>query len=177
MRAILELGMLSPSKRAAFPPMTCLRSVSVKSASTRKRSESSACRCLMFVQEHQLWPAWRVPRTQQRDSEGAHDCSARPRLANGLQSTVGNDVPHSSHGRTIILQQICSKSGKRQDQRRISRAPASPLIRTFVPILSSLWLAEVHGSRTHPRPGSWPSNRFEDGEAHPDPSTSRGKRA
>src|SRR2546429_2776027 len=34
-------------------------------------------------------------------------------------------------------------------------------------------LAEVHGSRTHPRPGSWPSNRFEDGEAHRDPSTSR----
>jgi hypothetical protein len=33
--------------------------------------------------------------------------------------------------------------------------------------------AEVHGSRTHPRPGSWPSNRFEDGEAHRDPSTSR----
>src|SRR5438128_2725056 len=34
-------------------------------------------------------------------------------------------------------------------------------------------VAEVHGSRTHPRPGSWPSNRFEDGEAHRDPSTSQ----
>lgn len=31
----------------------------------------------------------------------------------------------------------------------------------------------MHGSRTHPRPGSWPSNRFEDGEAHRDPFTSR----
>src|SRR5437762_6920572 len=26
-----------------------------------------------------------------------------------------------------------------------------------------MWMAEVHGSRTHPRPRSWPSNRFEDG--------------
>jgi hypothetical protein len=32
-------------------------------------------------------------------------------------------------------------------------------------------VAEVHGSRTHPRTGSCPSNRFEDGEAHRDPST------
>jgi hypothetical protein len=29
----------------------------------------------------------------------------------------------------------------------------------------------VHGSRTHPRTGSCPSNRFEDGKAHRDPST------
>ena len=29
----------------------------------------------------------------------------------------------------------------------------------------------MHGSRTHPRTGSCPSNRFEDGEAHRDPST------
>ena len=41
------------------------------------------------------------------------------------------------------------------------------------PFLRSKSVAEVHGSRTHPRPGSWPSNRFEDGEAHRDPSTSR----
>lgn len=33
---------------------------------------------------------------------------------------------------------------------------------------------KVHGSRTHPRPGSWPSNRFEDGltTAWPIPATS-----
>jgi hypothetical protein len=40
-------------------------------------------------------------------------------------------------------------------------------------MLRSNWLAEVHGGRTHPRTGSCPSNRFEDGEAHRDPSTSR----
>ena len=50
-------------------------------------------------------------------------------------------------------------------------------IRTCALILSSNLVAEVHGSRTHPRPGSWPSNRFEDGETHRDPSTSSGARA
>ena len=38
-------------------------------------------------------------------------------------------------------------------------------------------VAEVHGSRTHPRPGSWPSNRFEDGLTPVPGSSSKRQRA
>ena len=34
-------------------------------------------------------------------------------------------------------------------------------------------VAEVHGSRTHPRPRKRPRNGFEDREAHRDPRTSQ----
>src|SRR6266508_4103008 len=43
------------------------------------------------------------------------------------------------------------------------RSGISPLTR--LSHLGDSARAEVHGSRTHPRPGSCPSNRFEDGPA------------
>ena len=69
------------------------------------------------------------------------------------------------------LQQI-RKMHRSEDN---STGPLAAHNRTSVLNSSSTRVAEVHGSRTHPRPGSWPSNRFEDGEAHRDPSTSRAR--
>ncbi len=71
---------------------------------------------------------------------------------------------------------FCSKFAATPENRRF-RDRNGPLQRsknrTCVLSQRSKLVAEVHGSRTHPRTGSCPSNRFEDGEAHRDPSTSR----
>src|SRR6266851_5387411 len=76
-----------------------------------------------------------------------------------------------SVARTLVHETHAAHDG----QRRL--AVQNPVRGRLQPVLSSHLSAEVHGSRTHPRPGSWPSNRFEDGEAHRDPSTSLGRRS
>jgi hypothetical protein len=106
--------------------------------------------------------------------EGNDDRHHRRRSA-----ASGYDAGHAPQRSALFGQRLPrirgGRDGRGMSSKGATRPPSQEARKRL--ILSSAQVAEAHGSRTHPRTGSCPSNRFEDGEAHRDPSTPRGGRS